>query len=100
MNDYEYEITMLNKLLNRIMKKDFKEFLAARINPLQYIANRENCNIYCPKVLEVNIKLKNSPTITEKLIIRNELLKLLNILISFVGAYSYAPIDDIKLRFI
>ena len=100
MNDYSLNVRVGNKMLNKIMKRDYGYDYFFRINPIIYMTNR----VLIPKKIHllemVYVKLNGSISFEEREIIRKDLNKNINLLFTLIEGRDYRPILDIKLKFI
>ena len=100
MNDYSLNVRVGNRLLNKIMKRDYGYDYFFRINPIIYMTNR----VLIPKKNHLSelvyIKLNGSISFEEREIIRNDLNKNINQLFTIIEGREYRPILDIKLKLI
>jgi hypothetical protein len=98
MSDFELNIKVCNRLLNKIMKRDYGYDYSFRINPIIYIDNRS----LIPKKVHLSemvyVKLKSSITFDEREKIRKDLNKNINLLFTIIEGREYRPILDIKLK--
>jgi hypothetical protein len=100
MNDYSLNVRVGNRMLNKIMKRDYGYDYSFRINPINYIDNR----VLIPKKVHLSemiyIKLKGSITFDEREKIRKDLNKNINLLFTIIEGRDYRPVLDIKLKLI
>ena len=98
MNDKELKYRVVNKLLNKVMKKKYGDFLFYLL-PVNYLINNEmNCDyISRTEIILVNIKTPINMILKDKLEL--ELKHHLNIIISVVEGNSKLKIDKVKLKF-
>ena len=100
MREYELNVRVCNRLLNKIMKREIGYDYFFRINPITYMNNR----ILIPKKVHLSemvyIKLKGSITFDEREKIRKDLNKNINLLFTIIEGREYRPILDIKLKLI
>lgn len=100
MDDFELNVRVGNRMLNKIMKRDYGYDCFFRINPIYYMNNR----VLIPEKFHLSemvyIRLKRSITFEEREKMRNELNKNINLLFNLIEGSMYRPILDIKLKFI
>lgn len=100
MNDFSLNVRAVNRMLNRIMKKDYGYNYFFRINPIIYITNR----VLIPKKIHLSemvyVKLNGSISFGEREKIRRELKMIINLLFTLIEGLDYRPILDIKLKII
>jgi hypothetical protein len=98
MSDFELNIQVCNRFLNKIMKSDYGYDIFFRIHPLTYLNNR----LSIPKTHHyselVYLKTKMEFTLFEREKIRKELNRNINLLFKFTESRNYRPILDIKMR--
>ncbi len=100
MNDFSLNVRVGNRMLNKIMKRDYGYDYFFRINPIIYMTNR----VLIPKKIHLSemvyVKLKGSITFEEREKIRKELNKNINLLLTLIEGIEYRPVLDIKLKLI
>jgi hypothetical protein len=100
MNDFSLNVRAGNRMLNKIMKRDYGYNYYFRINPIVYITNR----VLIPKKIHLSemvyVKLKGSISFEEREKIRRELNMIINLLFTLIEGLEYRPILDIKLKII
>lgn len=100
MNDFSLNVRVGNRMLNKIMKRDYGYDCLFRINPIIYMTNR----VLIPKKIHLSemvyVKLKGSITFEEREKIRKELNKNINLLLTLIEGIEYRPVLDIKLKLI
>lgn len=100
MNDFSLNVRVGNRILNKIMKRDYGYDYFFRINPIIYMTNR----VLIPKKIHLSemvyVKLKGSITFEERERIRKELNKNINLLLTLIEGIEYRPVLDIKLKLI
>ena len=100
MQDFELNIRVCNRLLNKIMKRDFGYDCVFRINSLFYMNNR----FLIPETHHfselVYLKSYKSLTLIEREQIRKSLNENINLLLRYIEGRDYRPILDIKLKII
>lgn len=100
MNDFSLNVRVGNRMLNKIMKREYGYNYFFRINPINYIDNR----VLIPKKVHLSgmvyIKLKGSITFDEREKIRKDLNKNINLLLTLIEGREYRPVLDIKLKLI
>lgn len=100
MREYELNVRVCNRLLNKIMKRDYGYDYSFRINPITYMNNRVLIPTKVHLSEMVYIKLKESITFDEREKIRKDLNKNINLLFTIIEGREYRPILDIKLKLI
>lgn len=100
MNDYSLNVRVGNRMLNKIMKRDYGYDYFFRINPIVYMTNR----VLIPKKIHLSemvyIKLNGSISFEERETIRKELNTNINLLLTLIEGLEYRPVLDIKLKLI
>jgi hypothetical protein len=100
MNDLELNVRVGNRMLNKIMKREYGYDCFFRINPINYLNNR----VLIPKKVHLSeivyVKLKRSITFDEREKMRKDLNVKINLLFNLIEGIVYRPILDIKLKFI
>lgn len=100
MNDFSLNVRVGNRMLNKIMKRDYGYDYFFRINPIIYMTNR----VLIPKKIHLSemvyIKLNGSITFEERETIRKELNTNINLLLTLIEGLEYRPVLDIKLKLI
>lgn len=100
MNDFSLNVRVGNRMLNKIMKRDYGYDYFFRINPIIYMTNR----VLIPKNIHLSemvyIKLCGSISFEERERIRKDLNKNINLLFTLIEGSEYRPVLDIKLKFI
>jgi hypothetical protein len=100
MNDFSLNVRVGNRMLNKIMKKDYGYDYFFRINPIIYMTNR----VLIPKKIHLSemvyIKLNGSINFEERETIRKELNTNINLLLTLIEGLEYRPVLDIKLKLI
>lgn len=100
MNDFSLNVRVGNRMLNKIMKRDYGYHYFFRINPIIYMTNR----VLIPKKIHLSemvyIKLNGSITFEERETIRKELNTNINLLLTLIEGLEYRPVLDIKLKII
>lgn len=98
MREYELNIRVCNRLLNKIMKRDYGYDYFFRINPITYMNNR----VLIPEKVHLSelvyIKLKSSISSNEREKIREEIKENINLLLKLIEGNEYRPILDVKLK--
>jgi hypothetical protein len=100
MNDFSLNVRVGNRMLNKIMKRDYGYDYFFRINPIVYMTNR----VLIPKKIHLSemvyIKLNGSISFEERETIRKELNTNINLLLTLIEGLEYRPVLDIKLKLI
>jgi len=100
MNDFSLNVRVGNRMLNKIMKRDYGYDYFFRINPIVYMTNR----VLIPEKVHLSemvcVRLKRSITFDEREKIRKELNENINLLFTLIEGKDYRPILDIKLKLI
>ena len=100
MNDFSLNVRVGNRMLNKIMKRDYGYDYFFRINPIVYMTNR----VLIPEKVHLSemvcVRLKRSITFDEREKIRRELNMIINLLFTLIEGLEYRPILDIKLKII
>ena len=100
MNDFSLNVRVVNRILNKIMKRDYGYNYFFRINPIIYTTNR----VLIPKKIHLSemvyVKLNGSISFEEREKIRRELKMIINLLFTLIEGLEYRPILDIKLKII
>lgn len=100
MNDFSLNVRVGNRMLNKIMKRDYGYDYFFRINPIIYMTNR----VLIPKKIHLSemvyIKLNGSINFEERETIRKELNTNINLLLTLIEGLEYRPVLDIKLKLI
>ena len=100
MSDFELNVRVCNRLLNKLMNRDYGYDIFFRIHPLTYLDNRVSIpkTYHCSEL--VYLKTKKVLTLIEREKIRKELNKNINLLFKLIESVGYRPILDIKLKII
>jgi hypothetical protein len=98
MNEKELKYRVVNKLLNRVMKKKYGDFVFYLV-PVNYLMNNEmNCDyISRTEIISVNIKTPINMILRDRLEL--EIKHHLNTIISVVEGNSKLKVDRVKLKF-
>lgn len=98
MNQYELYCRMINKLLNREMKKNYFYYdYVFFLNPIQYLNNREFGTYFkIQEIVSINIKNPINEYQKDKLI--NDLKVCLNSIVPFVEGGDYRVISNVKIK--
>ena len=98
MNQYEVYRRVINKLLNREMKKKFHYYdYVFYLNPIQYLNNREfHCDYSIIEIVSVNIK--NTITMYQKDRLALDLKNCLNNITPYVEGISNRRISKVKIK--
>jgi hypothetical protein len=98
MNQYEVYRRVINKLLNREMKKKYGYYdFVFYLNPIQYLNNREFYSDYgITEIVSVNIK--NTITMYQKDRLALDLKNCLNNIIPYVEGMSYMRISKVIIK--
>lgn len=100
MPDFELNIRVCNRLLNKIMRRECGYDCVFRINSLYYMSNRfliPEKNHFSELVY---IKSHKSFSLIEREQIRKYLNENINLLLRYIEGRDYRPILDIKLKII
>ena len=89
---------MINKLLNREMKRKFNYYdYVFFLNPIQYLNNREYETYF--KIQElVSINIKSPINEYQKYKLINDLKVCLNLIVPFVEGGDYREISNVKIK--
>lgn len=98
MNQYEIYYRVINKLLNREMKKKYFYYdYVFLLNPIQYINNREVGTYYrFQEIVSINIKSPINEYQKDKLI--KDLKVCLNSIVPFVEGGDYRKISNVSIK--
>ena len=99
MNQYEVYRRVINKILNREMKKKFHYYdYVFFLNPIQYLKNRCDVSVYfVEEIISVNIKNTINEYQRDRLIC--DLKSCLNSITPYVEGGDYRKISRVKLKF-
>lgn len=99
MNQYEGYRRVINKILNREMKKKFHYYdYVFFLNPIQYLKNRCDVSVYfVEEIISVNIKNTINEYQRDRLI--SDLKSCLNSITPYVEGGDYRKISRVKLKF-
>lgn len=98
MNQYEVYIKIINKLLNREMKRKFNYYdYVFFLNPIQYLTNRCDVSVYyIEEVISINIKNTINEYQKDRLIL--DLKSCLNSITPFIEGNEYREISKVKIK--
>ena len=99
MNQYEVYRRVINKVLNREMKKKFHYYdYVFFLNPIQYLKNRCDVSVYfVEEIISVNIKTTINEYQKDRLI--SDLKSCLNSITPYVEGGDYRKISRVKIKF-
>jgi hypothetical protein len=99
MNQYEVYRRVINKMLNREMKKKFHYYdYVFFLNPIQYLKNRCDVSVYfVEEIISVNIKTTINEYQKDRL--TSDLKSCLNSITPYVEGGDYRNISKVKLKF-
>ena len=98
MNQYEVYRRVINKIMNREMKKKYGYYdFVFYLNPIQYLTNREVVSVYSIEEI-VSINLKKTITMYQKDRLISDLKSCLNSIIPFVEGGDYKRISRVKIK--
>lgn len=98
MNQYELYIKIINKLLNREMRRKFNYYdYVFFLNPIQYLTNRCDVSVYyIEEIISINIKNTINEYQKDRLI--SDLKSCLNSITPFVEGNDYREISRVKIK--
>ena len=98
MNQYEVYRRVINKILNREMKKKFHYYdYVFFLNPIQYLNNRCDVSVYyIEEIISINIKNTINEYQKDRLI--SDLKSCLNSITPFVEGNDYREISRVKIK--
>jgi hypothetical protein len=98
-NQYEVYRRVINKILNREMKKKFHYYdYVFFLNPIQYLKNRCDVSVYfIEEIISVNIK--NTINEYQKDRLKSDLISCLNSITPYVEGSDYRKISRVKIKF-
>jgi hypothetical protein len=98
MNQYEVYRRVINKILNREMKKKFYYEYVFYLNPIRYLKNRGDLSVYfVEEIVSVNIKTTINEYQRDRLI--SDLKSCLNSITPYVEGSDYRKISRVKIKF-
>ena len=99
MNQYEEYRRVINKLLNREMKKKYGYYeIVFYLNPIQYLINRQVVSVFGVEEI-VSVNIKNTITMSQKDELISDLKQCLNSLTPYVEGGDYRHISSVKIKF-
>jgi hypothetical protein len=98
MNDKELKYRVINKLLNRVMKKKYEEFVFYLI-PVNYLMNNELNNEYTFRTEVVSVKVKKPVNMILNNMLEMEIKHYLNNIISVVEGNRIVKVDKVKIKY-
>lgn len=98
MNDKELKYRIVNKLLNRVMKIKYGDFVFYLV-PVNYLMNNEMNNDFISRTEIVSVNIKTPINMFFKDRIEFELKHHLNSIISVVEGNVKFKVDRVKLKF-
>jgi hypothetical protein len=100
--DLEVNVRVCNKLLNKVMKTDYGYDCLFRLDPINYMDNRNRG--YIPRKFhiseEVIIRFRNNSDKIDKDKIKKELIKTINYLLKFIEGRDFRQILLIYIKVI
>jgi hypothetical protein len=99
MNQYEVYRRVINKILNREMKKKFHYYdYVFFLNPIQYLKNRCDVSVFfVEEIISVNIKTTINEYQKDRL--TYDLKSCLNSITPYVEGGDYKKISRVKIKF-
>jgi hypothetical protein len=98
MNDKELKYRVINKLLYRVMKKKYEEFVFYLI-PVNYLMNNEVKNEYTFRTEVVSVKVKKPVNMILNNRLEMEIKHNLNNIISVVEGDTKLKVDKVKIKY-
>lgn len=98
MNDKELKYRIVNKLLYRVMKKKYEEFVFYLI-PVNYLMNNEVKNEYTFRTEVVSVKVKKPVNMILNNRLEMEIKHNLNNIISVVEGDTKVKVDKVKIKY-
>lgn len=98
MNDKELKYRIVNKLLYRVMKKKYEEFVFYLI-PVNYLMNNEVKNEYTFRTEVVFVKVKKPVNMILNNRLEMEIKHNLNNIISVVEGDTKVKVDKVKIKY-
>jgi hypothetical protein len=98
MNDKELKYLVVNKLLNKVMKKKYEEFVFY-LTPFNYLINNEVNNEYTFRTEVVSVKVKKPVNMILNDRLEMEIKHNLNNIISVVEGNTRLKVDKVKIKY-
>lgn len=89
--------TLLNKVLNKLIKKEFGKQYSIRLNSLCFIANRTNVFYYKPCSEKITLKSLKPINVNELLLIREFLLLHINSALMCIDNTNYMEVIEVEI---
>ena len=92
--------SLLNKVLNSLLRKKFGPHFTIRLNSLKFISNRVNIFYFHTRTEKLSLKSIKPVSINELILIREFILFNLNISLHCIESKSYVEVTDVEITII
>ena len=92
-----YTYKLVNKLLNRAIKQDFREEVSIRLNPLKFILNRTHYHFWVESVEQISITIKHPVPLDELKIIEEKILSNINMILKCVELDNFKEVKKVEV---
>jgi hypothetical protein len=92
-----YTYKLVNKLLNRSIKQDFREDVIIRLNPLKFILNRTHYHFWVEGVEQISVTVQHPVPLDELKIIEEKILSNINMILKCVELENYKEVNKVDV---
>lgn len=92
--------SLLNKVLNSLLRRKFGPHFSIRLNSLKFISNRVNIFYFHTRTEKLSLKSLKPVSINELTLIKEFILFNLNISLHCIESKSYVEVTDVEITII
>ena len=92
--------SLLNKVLNSLLRRKFGPHFSISLNSLKFISNRVNIFYFHTRTEKLSLKSLKPVSINELILIREFILFNLNISLHCIESKSYVEVTDVEITII
>ena len=92
--------SLLNKVLNSLLRRKFGPHFSIRLNSLNFISNRVNIFYFHTRTEKLSLKSLKPLSMNELILIKEFILFNLNISLHCIESKSYVEVTDVEITII